>query len=184
MSQSHPLNANGKLLRRFYEPLVLLGVLDPTRGAHRPDLVADRGLDGPTKLWRNFLDQLCWLCDWEAGGDTVTSVAAQRTIEQPVFWIASNSKYRHKARDHLMWLFDRLNLLYDKDESSRARIEIEIRMRCTKKSAPRIKVYTTRLLQAIADAKCVISTSVNSEGECPCLVESTGPFETKYHTIR
>lgn len=35
MFQVHPLDANGKLLRRFNEPLILLSVLDPTRGAQR-----------------------------------------------------------------------------------------------------------------------------------------------------
>ena len=43
MFQQHPLDVNGKLVRRFYEPLVLLGVLDPTHGAQRPDLITDRG---------------------------------------------------------------------------------------------------------------------------------------------
>ncbi len=78
MFQNHSLNANGKLLRRFYEPLVLLRVLDPTRGAHRPDLITDRGLDEKSKLWRNYVDQLSFVCDSDKGGDTVTAVAAQQ----------------------------------------------------------------------------------------------------------
>lgn len=166
MYQFHPLDANGKLLRRFYEPLVLLGVLDPTRGAHRPDLIIDRGLDEPSKLWRNFLDQLSWLCDSDAGGDTVTSVAAQKTIQHPCFWVASNSRSRGSARDHLEWLFSRLKPLYTATPVSTARIEHEIIVRCITFSSRRVKTYTAWLLTAIGKARHAMQAEATCEGEC------------------
>jgi hypothetical protein len=91
MFQIHSLNANGKFLRRFYEPLVLLKFLDPTRGAHHPDPITERGLDEHSKLWRSYVDQISFVCDFEKGGNTVTAVAVQKSNEAPIFWLASNS---------------------------------------------------------------------------------------------
>lgn len=172
----HPANADEKLLRRFYEPLVLLGVLDPTRGAHRPDLVAERGLNEPSKLWRNFLDQLSWLCDSNPGGDTVTSVAAQKTIDHPCFWVASNSTARRRARDHLEWLFACLTPLYTATTVSTAQIEDQIFVRCVIFSSKRVKTYTTWLLQAIREARGAMRAATTSEGKCRMI---SGRFVTE-----
>lgn len=165
MFQTHPLNANGKLLRRFYEPLILLGVLDPTRGAQRPDLITDRGLDEPSKLWRNFLDQLSWLCDAETGGDTVTAVAAQNTVECTLFWVAANSTSRHKAHRQLTWLFEQLNHLCTTDPIPSAQLEGAIVAQCIEFSSRRVKAYIGWLLQAIRKGRRVIHGNSNPEGE-------------------
>lgn len=161
-----PVNANEKLLRRFYEPLVLLSVLDPTRGAQRPDLIADRGLDEPSKLWRNFLDQLSWLCDSETGGDTVTSIAAQKSVDRPCFWVASNSTARQKAQRHLTWLFGCLKPLCTATSVSATQIEHEILTRCIAFGSKRVKAYTAWLLQAIEEARRVMGAEMVPDGEC------------------
>ena len=164
MFQTHPLNANDKILRRFYEPLVLLSVLDPTGGAHRPDLILDRGLDEKSKLWRNYVDQLSWLCDLEKGGDTVVAVAAKETNEAPIFWLASNSNSRKKARDHLIWIFGRLGCLYAASPMSTTQLEDEITARCIDFSPNRIKTYTAWLLQAFREAKRMVRGFMSDEG--------------------
>ena len=165
MFQLHPLDANGRLLRRFYEPLILLSVLDPTRGAQRPDLITDRGLDEPSKLWRNFLDQLSWLCDSETGGDTVTAVAAQKTVDHSCFWVTANSTSRHKARKHLTWLFEQLNQLCTANSVSTNRFEEAIVAQCIKFSARRVKTYTERLLHSVEEAKRAMQETTSPEGE-------------------
>ena len=164
MAPSHLLNPNMKLLRRFYEPLVLLRVLDPTRGADRPDLITERGLDENSKLWRNYLDQLSFICDSEKGGDTVAAIAAQRTNDMPIYWLASNSNSRNKARDHLVWIFARLNLLYSASPISIHQLQKEINARCIEFSSQRIKTYVTLLLKAIVQAKRITKDSTNHEG--------------------
>ncbi|OCT52304.1 hypothetical protein CLCR_08353 [Cladophialophora carrionii] len=146
------LNANEKLLRRFYEPLVLLGALDPTRGAHRPDLTSDLGLDKQSKWWRNFLDQLAFLCDFEKGGDTVTAIAVQKRVDHPVFWLASNSKSRDKARDHVCWILGRLNDMHSVDIWDDER-EREILFGCIDFSRARVKTYIVWLMRALKQAK-------------------------------
>ena len=164
MAQSHLLNKMEKLLRRFYEPLVLLKVLDPTRGAHRPDLVTERGLDEHSKLWRNFLDQLSFVCDSKKGGDTVTAVAAQSTNEIPIYWLASNSKSVNTAQKHLEWIFARLNSLHSASPISKDQLQKEINARCIEFSSRRIKTYVTSLLKAIVRVQRITKESTNDGG--------------------
>ncbi len=163
MFQDHGLNANGKLLRRFYEPLILLSVLDPTRGAHRPDLITDRGLQGREKLWRNFLDQLSFLCDAKKGGDTVTAIAAQRTVDHTVLWLASNSNARNRAKHHVEWILSQLKRLYDADLEEIERVENELTARCVEFSSSRIRTYLGFLLSDIKRSRTPNLTA-GSEG--------------------
>lgn len=161
--QHHPLDANGKLLRRFYEPLSLLRVMDPTRGAQRPDLTQDRGLDEQSKLWRNFLDQLAFLCDSEKGGDTVTAIAAQRNVERPVFCLATNSNSRFKARDHVCWILSLLGQMHTTGKPAHE-LEEEIFGQCINFSRHRIDVNCKWLMQAMEKAEWPKDELMSSEG--------------------
>jgi hypothetical protein len=183
MCQDHGLNTNGKLLRRFYEPLILLSVLDPTRGAHRPDLITDRGLQGREKLWRNFLDQLSFLCDSKRGGDTVTAIAAQRTVEHTVFWLASNSNTGSKAKKHVEWILSRLNSLYDADLEKIELVENEIKAHCITFSSSRIDTSVSFLLRHIKESQ-PINLTEGSEGasRCPPLI-SKRYYDPNQHSV-
>ena len=114
-------------------------------------------LDEQSKLWRNFLDQLV------KGGDTVTAVAAQRTAEHSIFWLASNSKARSKAGEHLSWVLNRLNEICTTDLPA-ARLEHDITSQCIDFSLSRIKTYTNWLTQAIRKAESNLKKDVNAEG--------------------
>src|SRR5947207_9224995 len=80
-----------RLLHRFYEPLVLLRVLDPTRGVQNTNRGPDSTFDTLQDLRRKFLDQLSWTCDYKHGGDTVSAIAAEETPQGTRFWLAANS---------------------------------------------------------------------------------------------
>lgn len=149
MLQDHGMNANGKLLRRFYEPVILLSVLDPIRGARRPDPLLDQGVRARDKLWRNFLDQLCFLCDAEKGGNTVTAIAAERINEGTVFWLASNSNAGSKAHKYVKWILSQLNRLHDGDEDCKNDVREQLLTKCTEFCAKRINTYASLLGHAL-----------------------------------
>jgi len=159
MFQDHSENgANGKLLRRFYEPLILLSVIDPTRGANQLDMSSDHDLQGQRKLWRDFLDQLSFLCDAKKGGDTVTAIAVQRTFEHPIMWLASNSSTRNstirvKAKIHVEWILSQLEGLNEAGTATVDFIENEIILRCIQFSSSRVDTYISFLLKNIKKAQ-------------------------------
>lgn len=169
MFQQHPNNANGKLLRRFYAPLTLLSVMDPTRGAQQPDLASDHDSNHEATLWRNFLDQLAFLCDSEKGGDTVTAIAVQKNAEHPIFWLATNSSKpnkRTKARDHLTLVLGLLEQIHTIKRPA-SDVGDDITSQCIDFSHRRIKVYSTWLMCAIGKAKRIMKerTTVSEEGK-------------------
>lgn len=94
----------------------------------------------------------------------MTAVAAQQMNEAPFYWVASNSNSREKARDHLAWIFARLNRLYASSPTSTAQLEDKITARCINLSSNRIKTYLNLLLQAIRKGKHTITELLKYKG--------------------
>lgn len=77
-----------ELLRRFYQPLVLLCTLGQTRGdpdcaSLFQDDIADRSLQD---VRRTFLTNLAYMCDYDKGGNTVTAIGLEETPQTTAFW--------------------------------------------------------------------------------------------------
>ncbi|KAK0261276.1 hypothetical protein LTR35_017885 [Friedmanniomyces endolithicus] len=82
-----------KLLRRFYEVLVLLRVLSQVQG----ERIGGQSLEDPTlndidaiEMRRKVMNHLCVMCDFLKGGDTVTAIATESLPTGPRYWIAAN----------------------------------------------------------------------------------------------
>ena len=91
LSQRCQPNKRNKVLHRFYEPLVLLHVLDRVQGDHVPRQREDSSPPdhaSRTELRRRFLESLAYVCDYEKGGDTMTAIFVTST--PLTYHIASN----------------------------------------------------------------------------------------------
>lgn len=77
-----------RLRHRFYEPLLLLWMLNPARGQTSALPTANQPSNDFFSQWREFLDSLSWLCDFSHGGKTVSAVAAESDAEGNRFWLA------------------------------------------------------------------------------------------------
>lgn len=67
------------------------------------------------KTWRTYLDKLCYLCDFESGGKTVTALLVQAAAERSVLWLATNcSKHHTRVRmaGHLSFILMQLSHLH------------------------------------------------------------------------
>lgn len=96
-SQNRPQNKRNKLLHRFYEPLVLLHVLDKIQGDHVPrqrEDSKDPDYATRTELRRRFLESLAYVCDYEKGGDTMTAIFVSSA--PLTYHIASNKTIKEK----------------------------------------------------------------------------------------
>jgi hypothetical protein len=139
-------DAMSRLLHRFYEPLVLLKVLDPTRGKQNSRLSSDLGSDGSYNLWCKFLDQLSWMCDYKQGGDTVSAIGVEETTDGPTFWLAANKNPKTKAQPHLEWILGQLESLPGREIEQ---VEEEILIRCIGFSRDKVKNYVRQLCTRI-----------------------------------
>ncbi|OAX85471.1 hypothetical protein ACJ72_00150 [Emergomyces africanus] len=119
-----------RLLRRFYEPLVLLHTLGPTRGSHTSPV--------PLSPRRSFLNELAYVCDYEKGGDTVTAIGLESTPQSSTFWVASNTPPAAKIVPFLNTLLQTLKLIANSPSERDSGGVVEL---CVAFGARRIKKY-------------------------------------------
>jgi hypothetical protein len=163
------LDVNQKLLRRFYEALILLGVLDPTRGRQPLEIDLSDSANGDALLWRDFLDSICFICDSKTGGDTVTSVGAEQTNDNTIFWMASNSKPGSKltmnAQKHLSDILYMLRDIESDSNTSSDDLHRKIYEHCVGFSSMRIKTYRKRISDALMKLMKLSKATSESDDE-------------------
>lgn len=172
-NKNHPskgprLDKEDRLLKRFYEPLVLLHVLDPN-GAQRISRHAVDMADAPhVELWelrRAFLDQLAYVCDYTKGGDTVTAIALEAQPSGVIYWITANSGVSPGTIRFLEQLLNTLQLSCQAG-SDRNHIETQIAQMCIEFGRRRDRSYQ-KLIEPLLK-RCIrhLSRSQKSSGEC------------------
>ena len=128
-----------KLLRRFYEPMLLLNLLDPVRG-QRVDRPTDpeHGALSSTELRRAFVDKLAYLCDFKKGGDTITAIALQNSPQGVVIHCAANDHVKPRVKDFIR---ETLELLVTASDANHAEVEALIFKKAISLSRDRLRIY-------------------------------------------
>jgi hypothetical protein len=138
------------LLHRFYEPLVLLYVLDSTQGDHTlrqdPERPPPREISLPA-LQRRFFDSLSYVCDFDKGGDTTIAIAA--TSAPLIYYVASNENPAERVVPFLRLLLAQLGQLYNFDPQRLSELESSILEYCVGFSKKRVKKYWRLLKESL-----------------------------------
>jgi hypothetical protein len=158
------LDPDVRLLHRFYEPLVLLKILDPTRGVQIYSPALDAVSGDSHNLWRKFLDQLSWICDSRHGGDTVSAVAAEASPSGPIFWLAANTNPAAKTLPHLAWILKQLENSHDASPQEMDELDKRIIARCIEFSKDKVKNYSRSLCMCIRKAAEILAEKSNHSG--------------------
>lgn len=143
-----------KLLRRFYEPLVLLYVLDRNRGDRIPRHNSDT--DGPRdELRRSFVDSIAYICDYKKGGDTVTAAALQREPAGVTIWLAANN---HVKEETIYFLRQILNDLVVVSASTQALTEDRLAARIIDYNRKRLQAYRALIKQPLKQCLAILKS--------------------------
>jgi len=131
-----------KLLRRFYEPMLLLKLLDPVRD-QRVDRPTDpeHGALSSTEIRRAFVNKLAYLCDFKKGGDTSTAIALQDSSQSVVIHCAANDHVKPRVKDFIR---ETLELLITVDDTNHAKVEALIFKKAISLSRNRLRTYWKR----------------------------------------
>ncbi len=87
-----------EVLRRFYEPLLLLNALGQIRGKRiKPELVTDDSGPNRQKIRRSFADGIAYICACEKDPDHVTATALEQTPQGITVWLAANGDIEEKV---------------------------------------------------------------------------------------
>lgn len=163
--ENTPTVSNRKLLRRFYEPLVLLYTLGQSRGRRsQSPATDDQSFDEVSfsEIRRSFLRDLAYVCDYQKGGDTVTAIAVEYTPQGFIFWIAANRNPRGKVES---FLSEMLEMLKCTDQLLRADV---IASKCIIFAEPRIKAYRRFFEKTVNNVYKTLRKSGNIDGRQPC----------------
>lgn len=143
------MNPTERLRHRFYEPLLLLGMLNPRRNKnHGQPTIAFRNRNFISD-WRRFLDALAWFGDYQHGGKTVTAVAAESLPAGVHYWVASTHE---KSATLIQSTLKHLSTLRSASDDDRDAIERIIVTQSVCSSRDKIQNYTRFLRLKLAAA--------------------------------
>ena len=152
-----------KVLRRFYEPLLLLSSLGQIRG-QRIKSEANTNTLSPNvhRLRRVFVDGIAFICAYEKGPHCVTAVALEKTPQGITVWVAANEKLEEKVIHFLESVLSdirRISELRDRDSRQREgdRIEEDLMSRIITFNTSRILTYYKQVAQRVPKCLEIIS---------------------------
>lgn len=146
-----------RLLHRFYEPLVLLRILEPTRLGHT---VLSKS-DNLTRRRRECLDHLSSVVDYEPGGETVAAIAMEATPTGVKYWLSTNERSMNKSSSHLAWILCELGPAHSFSAEQLAALELKITKHCITFSRKKLRNYNRRMNVFLKRVQELLSTSGN-----------------------
>ncbi|KAH7142839.1 hypothetical protein B0J13DRAFT_503199 [Dactylonectria estremocensis] len=83
-----------RLIARLYEALIFLWLEQPVQGPH---VISNHDNASLTASRRRLTKNLAYICDWDKGGSTTTSIAIEDSENCYMFWVASNQGHEQRA---------------------------------------------------------------------------------------
>ena len=159
-------------MHRFYEPLVLLYVLDRTQGDRLTRTIADNSMEeAPVReVRRRFLDALSYICDFEKGGDTMTAIFV--ATEPLTYYFAQNKTPNQDAVGFLRGILNRLALYYNQNDEQQGRAAKEILEKAVSASKKRLSTYRRSLRVSLSKCEEILDGHSQLDGQLYC--NSTG----------
>jgi hypothetical protein len=142
-----------KVVRRFYEPLLLLHALGPIRGGRiKAGVVSDNTGINHTQLRRSFADAIAYICAYKKGPNYVTAAALERTPQGVVVWLAANSKIEEKVIEFLDDVLIHVQGIVDRDDGEDRQQAAELAAEklssmITNFHMPRLEVYHRKIVE-------------------------------------
>ncbi|KAI0012585.1 hypothetical protein F4779DRAFT_567224 [Xylariaceae sp. FL0662B] len=159
-----------RLLCQFYEPLVLLRVLGQIRGMH----ITSPEDESTTQFKRRrLLRNLSYLCDYDKGGETTSSIGLEENDRCLIFWVASNTaRKRGKAVEFLKSTIAEINRIIMFENEQKDHMERKFINTCIDFSEKRVKKEINLLSRAIKNLK---SAELNTESQIATWISQFTP---------
>lgn len=161
-----------KILRRFYEPLILLEALGRARPAPIRDFaeVTSTGIAG---LRRSFVDGITYLCAAERHPGRVTAAALQKTPQGPVLWLAANDGVEMATMSFAEEILQTLNKVSSHSATAdRLRVAEDITPPLLRRviafNAPRLRKYVRNVRNV--DVRCCIQLLRQHPAQGACTI--------------
>lgn len=161
-----------KLLKRFYEALVLLYTLGKNRGGPTAEEEIENEPDpeqmDSIRLRRSFVRNLAYLCDFETGGDRVAAIALENTPQGTIYHLATNKcpDIESGANDRVIEFLQAVLLMLSKSSLDAVKeLEDGLFEKAVKFSSSRIQDYAKRLESQVERILNHLNNSHSNKGE-------------------
>lgn len=163
------ISVRPKVLRRFYEPLLLLNALGQIRGER---IKAETGSFSSSpniqKLRRSFVDGIAYICAYQKGPSCVTAAGLEKTPQGVTVWLAANEDIGTDVIRFLKDILSDIQKIAELDDRESRRREGERRReslisRIITFNAPRIQTYCDQVRQRHAP-ECLKIMSKERDG--------------------
>lgn len=155
------LDPTQRRLHRFYEPRVLLSIIDPTRGREEAQSLLMQGSQQFQSFWRHFLDGSSWLCDNKHGGQTVSSIAAESLPSGTAFCLATKNEI---TLAHLQWVVKVLDDLRETSSTGKKQCRATNCGKVYLLSKNKVRTYGRFLASNLAKALLIEPKGANRQG--------------------
>jgi hypothetical protein len=157
-----------KVLRRFYEPVLLLHLLGRIRGARTKRPESPDMKHSKQGRRRDFTDNIAYICASNTGGKHVMAAALENTPQGITVWLAANNS---KASQNVSaFLHDILTELKDidvEDEAAQSKTESRMFSKIIQFNKQRVNSYWDNAKHCIVGCLEVIRGSKEFEGVKP-----------------
>ncbi|KAL8381526.1 hypothetical protein RB595_005681 [Gaeumannomyces hyphopodioides] len=153
----------GKLLHRFFEPLILLHTLGKTRGIHSPASVEEGSSEFTRKT---FLDDLSYVCDYNKGGHTTAAIAIDADRDRYVFWFALNKssvRVQTFLRSVLAMISESIKPVNARNQEARDELIANLTRNCFEHARARVKEEARMLRTYIENCKSFLAQEGDAE---------------------
>ena len=103
-----------------------------------------------------FPNELAYMCNFDKGGETVTAVGLQYTLQWHIFWVASNAGSKAKVVEFLNSLL--IKILHRRTDPNVPLLVAEVASQCISFAAPRVKKYRSHLRPLIRRCSLYLAT--------------------------
>ncbi|KAM0434153.1 hypothetical protein ACHAPT_004098 [Fusarium lateritium] len=147
-----------RLLARLFEFLALFFILKRAAGPH---VITNHDPSTLEATRRRFLKNLCFICDYEKGGDTTTSIAVENRPDCFMFWVAANVTPNSKVVNFLHEVLKRLQSVEALDKLHKQKLEAKLTKDSIKFSTPRLKKECKLLCNAAEKCRGYLTTGIS-----------------------
>jgi hypothetical protein len=173
-----PISLRARLVRRFYEPLILLKALDPIRGERtKPEYCSDTSDLSDQKSRRSFADGIAYICSYQKGPDHVTAAALERSPQETVVWLAANANVEDDVIYFLEGVLESLGCIAaqakkeEREKMGREKYD-ELLNTIIAFNKPRLESYITTVRKLNTECLKIIRSTIKLIGELSCSIDS------------
>ena len=121
------LDKYNALIHRLFEILILSDILKKVHGSHS---TVNHDLSSITGVRRRFLKNLSFICDYDKGGRTTSTVAVEERIDCCVIWVSSNEGAGPKVVNFLESALSRLRAISNSAENENTGHDAALAQQC------------------------------------------------------